>query len=142
MKSRLLTFNGLHGVISQKVEVFIITAVRTSDPTLKLYLTTLTYRWLVIDLRVCSLLRERVFGEPLASNGLPLGLHYSGIEASCHNNLWGTMKDKIGLLLSPLCVQFVFTVLTMLHEREAHEMLSASDSQNVRRCNLGQQRSD
>jgi hypothetical protein len=27
-----LTFNGLHGVISQKIELFITTAVRTSKP--------------------------------------------------------------------------------------------------------------
>jgi hypothetical protein len=27
------TFNGLHGVISQKTELFIITVVGTSDPT-------------------------------------------------------------------------------------------------------------
>jgi hypothetical protein len=30
---RRLTFNGLHGVISQKIELFITTAVRTSNPT-------------------------------------------------------------------------------------------------------------
>jgi hypothetical protein len=29
---RQLTFNGLHGIISQKTELFIITAVRTSNP--------------------------------------------------------------------------------------------------------------
>jgi hypothetical protein len=28
-----LTFNGLHGVITQKIELFITTAARTSDPT-------------------------------------------------------------------------------------------------------------
>jgi hypothetical protein len=27
-----LTFNGLHGIISQKIELFISTAVRTSNP--------------------------------------------------------------------------------------------------------------
>jgi hypothetical protein len=27
------TFDGLHGVISQKIELFITTAVRTSNPT-------------------------------------------------------------------------------------------------------------
>jgi hypothetical protein len=27
-----LTFNGLHGVISQKIKLFITTAVRTSNP--------------------------------------------------------------------------------------------------------------
>jgi hypothetical protein len=40
-----LTFNGLHDIISQKKEIFITTAVRTSDPTglplrLKIYLST------------------------------------------------------------------------------------------------------
>jgi hypothetical protein len=36
---RLLTFNGLHGVISQKMILFITTAVRNSNPTcIKLYL--------------------------------------------------------------------------------------------------------
>lgn len=30
---RLLTFNGLQGVISQKIELFITIAVRTSNPT-------------------------------------------------------------------------------------------------------------
>jgi hypothetical protein len=30
---RRLTFNGLHGVISRKIVLFITTAVRTSDPT-------------------------------------------------------------------------------------------------------------
>jgi hypothetical protein len=29
----LLTFNGLHGFLSQKTELFVITAVRASDPT-------------------------------------------------------------------------------------------------------------
>jgi hypothetical protein len=42
-------------------------------------------RWLAMDFLVCSLLRERVFGEPLASNGFPLWLHYSSFQASCHN---------------------------------------------------------
>jgi hypothetical protein len=35
---------------------------------------------------VCYLLRERVLGEPLSSNELPLWLNYSGFQASCHNN--------------------------------------------------------
>jgi hypothetical protein len=30
---RRLTFNGLHGIISQKIELLITTAVRTSNPT-------------------------------------------------------------------------------------------------------------
>jgi hypothetical protein len=63
-------------------------------------------RWLAMDFRVCSLLRERllpnrclamvlfrvcslvqerVLGEPLVSNGLPFWLHYFGFQASCHN---------------------------------------------------------
>jgi hypothetical protein len=29
-----LTFNGLHGVISHKLQLFITTAVRTSDPAM------------------------------------------------------------------------------------------------------------
>jgi hypothetical protein len=44
-------------------------------------------RWLAMDLRICSLLRERVFGESLVRNGLPLCLHYSGFQASCHNTI-------------------------------------------------------
>jgi hypothetical protein len=35
--------------------------------------------------RLYSLQREGMFGEPLTSNGLPLLLHYSGSQASCHN---------------------------------------------------------
>jgi hypothetical protein len=38
-----------------------------------------------MDFLVCSLLQERVFGEPLSSNGLPLWLYYSGFQESCHN---------------------------------------------------------
>jgi hypothetical protein len=38
-----LTFNGLHGVISQKMVLFITTAVRTSDPTLSLQTFVLVY---------------------------------------------------------------------------------------------------
>jgi hypothetical protein len=47
--------------------------------------TYLQNRWPAMDFRVCSLLREHVLGRPLASNGLPLSLHYSGFQASCHN---------------------------------------------------------
>jgi hypothetical protein len=44
-----LTFNGLHGVISQKTELFITTAVRTSNPTSQLRFL----RWLLgVTLRV------------------------------------------------------------------------------------------
>jgi hypothetical protein len=35
--------------------------------------------------RVYSLQRERVFGESLASSELPLWLHYSGFQSSCHS---------------------------------------------------------
>jgi hypothetical protein len=35
-------------------------------------------------LPLSSLLWERVFGEPLASNELPLWLRYSGFQASSH----------------------------------------------------------
>jgi hypothetical protein len=31
------------------------------------------------------LLRERMFGELFPSSGLPRWLHYSGLQASCHN---------------------------------------------------------
>jgi hypothetical protein len=34
-----LTFNGLHSVISQKMVLFKITAVRTSNPTVREYFT-------------------------------------------------------------------------------------------------------
>jgi hypothetical protein len=47
--------------------------------------TYLPNRWPAIDFRVYSLQRESVFDQPLASNGLPLWLHYSGFQASCHN---------------------------------------------------------
>jgi hypothetical protein len=46
----------------------------------------LASRWLLMDFLVCLLLREGAFGEPLASNGLPLLFHYSDFQASCHNN--------------------------------------------------------
>jgi hypothetical protein len=53
--------------------------------------------------RVCSLQRERVFGEPLASNGLPLWLQCSGFQASFHNinmshlnvNIYGDIKISL-----------------------------------------------
>jgi hypothetical protein len=38
--------------------------------------------------RVYSLQRKSVFDEPLASNALPLWLHYSGFQASCHIMTW------------------------------------------------------
>jgi hypothetical protein len=49
--------------------------------------TCLANHCLSMDFRVCSLLRERVFGEQLASNRLPPWLHYSGFQASCYNNM-------------------------------------------------------
>jgi hypothetical protein len=42
-------------------------------------------RCLSMDFRVCLLLRKRMFGERLSSNGLPLWFHYSCFQASCHN---------------------------------------------------------
>jgi hypothetical protein len=36
----ILTFNGLHGLISHKIKLFIITAVRTSNPAIKFVFTT------------------------------------------------------------------------------------------------------
>jgi hypothetical protein len=33
----LVTFNGLHSIMSQKIELFITTAVRTSNPFLHLF---------------------------------------------------------------------------------------------------------
>jgi hypothetical protein len=34
-----LNFNRLHGITSQKIELFITTAVRTSNPTIKVFLS-------------------------------------------------------------------------------------------------------
>jgi hypothetical protein len=43
-----VTSNGIHGVISQKIEWFITTAVRTSNPALKaLYLILKTAQWIL-----------------------------------------------------------------------------------------------
>jgi hypothetical protein len=49
--------------------------------------TCLSNRCLSVEFRICLLLREFEFGEPLASNALPLWLHYFGFQASCHNNI-------------------------------------------------------
>jgi hypothetical protein len=46
-----------------------------------------------MDFSFCSFLRERVFGEPLASNGLPLWLYYSGFQASCHNTNMASVRE-------------------------------------------------
>jgi hypothetical protein len=40
---RRLIFNGLHGVISQTIEFFITTAVRTSNPTSILIIRIMNY---------------------------------------------------------------------------------------------------
>jgi hypothetical protein len=40
---------------------------------------------LTMDFRICLLLQERVFGKPLASNGLLLWLQYSIFQVPCHN---------------------------------------------------------
>jgi hypothetical protein len=61
--------------------------------------TCLSNRCLSMDFRACSLLRDQ--GEPLAINGLPIWLHYSGFQASCHNTLskrcwsWGPFSGPI-----------------------------------------------
>jgi hypothetical protein len=49
------------------------------------------------ELLLCSLLRERVFSEPLASNGLPLWLRYSGFQASCNNTIRPDTHILMGL---------------------------------------------
>jgi hypothetical protein len=56
----LLTFNGLHGITSQNEELFLITALRISNPTgqriplmeLKTYFSPT--HWTVLDLILCS----------------------------------------------------------------------------------------
>jgi hypothetical protein len=40
LRNVMLTLNRVHGVISQKLQLFIATAVRTSDPTLHLFLNS------------------------------------------------------------------------------------------------------
>jgi hypothetical protein len=56
---RLLTFNGLHGVISQKMVHFITTGVRTSDPTNRLkFPLRYVAHWLLL------LLYRRVHFQP------------------------------------------------------------------------------
>jgi hypothetical protein len=37
--------------------------------------------------RVYSLQRERVFGEPLAINGVPFWLHYSGFQGCAYQTV-------------------------------------------------------
>jgi hypothetical protein len=52
-----LTFNGLHCVISQKTEVFIATAMWTSNPTVWYFLHYVTFDWCAIVIhihRICS----------------------------------------------------------------------------------------
>jgi hypothetical protein len=54
---------------------------------------------------VDSLQREYVFGEPLASNKLPLWLHYSSFQTSCHNN--GFLDLHSGLILN--CMDYIMS---------------------------------
>jgi hypothetical protein len=49
---------------------------------------------------VYSLQRARVFGEPLASSGLPLWLNYSGFRASFHN----TICKSVHIILFNVCL--------------------------------------
>jgi hypothetical protein len=58
--------------------------------------TCLLKRCLRIDSRICSLLLERVFSEPLASNELPLWLHYSGFQASCQSIVTSGLNQALG----------------------------------------------
>jgi hypothetical protein len=61
LPKRWLTSSGLHGVISQKIELFITTAVRTSNPTHVISLSYLTkpsaWRLFSVDLSKYYLLR-------------------------------------------------------------------------------------
>jgi hypothetical protein len=52
--------------------------------------------------RVYSLQQERVFGEPLTSNGLPLWLHYSGFQAVLTEPLPGSGHIRHNTLASRL----------------------------------------
>jgi hypothetical protein len=65
-----------------------ITSGRTEYVTLS-YSSTLTLFLCVHSFSngfpPCSLLRERMLSEPLASNGFPLWLQYPGFQVSCHN---------------------------------------------------------
>jgi hypothetical protein len=88
---------------------------------------TVAYQWTSASVRCCgkrlfgeplagnglplsSLLQERAFGEPLASNGLPLWLHYSGFQASCHNILAGVLNAI--LYVSTMINLFICAVST------------------------------
>jgi hypothetical protein len=51
-----------------------------------------------------SLQRERVFGELLASNGLPFWLHYTGFQASCDSTSIQDFCDFIRMLFEHLDV--------------------------------------
>jgi hypothetical protein len=65
-----LTFNGIHGLISQKIKLFITTAVRTSNPTLYIKFSFLFYsalsrveRW-TVDWLMNDELRRSVTKRP------------------------------------------------------------------------------
>jgi hypothetical protein len=86
------------------------TEYKSTSPTIRVLLcfirchenVFLGSRWLAIDFRVCSLLRECVFGKPLASNGLRLWLHYSGSQASYHtlSRVRVSMTNNIGFWIA------------------------------------------
>jgi hypothetical protein len=58
--------------------------------------------------RVYSLQREDVFGEPLASNGLPLLPHYSGLQA-----LYDNIQLVSRINVSTLCEGFFSVYLEL-----------------------------
>jgi hypothetical protein len=90
---RQLIFNGLHGVMSQKIVLFITTAVRTSNPTE--YVRKLLH--LAADLRFSGRSSESVSGcSPLVQSvGLISSFHWMTFT------LKGGSKRK--LLLLPSC---------------------------------------
>jgi hypothetical protein len=75
---RQLTFNGLHGIISQKIELFVTNVVRTSNLTRLLIAPTIQFR--VVE----SLLRnqfERVWKEVVVAKSEIT--HHSEFHWSC-----------------------------------------------------------
>jgi hypothetical protein len=59
-----------------------------------------------------SLLRECVLGEPLASNGLPFCLHYSGFQALCHSIF--AVKSRISYMKALKRHQLIETDLSFI----------------------------
>jgi hypothetical protein len=75
---RRLTFNGLHGVISQKTEPFITTAVRTSDPVIYLRKeATSTSDYIGSDSRVINVLWHV---DPLLGNDREISKYTTAVS--------------------------------------------------------------